>query len=257
MAVDSKAVEVLRELELSFREMVEPWPTRVAARLEVRKKNGQYHVLGNAENSIEYRSLPDILQYLKHEVVRHLIQALPELIWLHAGAAAYRDRAVVFLGQWGRGKSTLVTSLFESRWRYLSDDIVPLNPNSGRVIPFPQTPAVRDDIGKEIPLCRVPELTRTRVPLKPEIVCREPMPIGALIFPNYTRQTPSAMNLCSRAPAVLGLLQNSLNFMNHRASAIRYLCDLVKRLPAFHLTFSSGKLAAKLITQSRENLQLV
>ena len=49
-------------------------------------------------------------------------------MWLHAGAAAYRSGSVMILGPWGRGKSTLVTSLYANGWTYLSDDVVPSGP---------------------------------------------------------------------------------------------------------------------------------
>src|SRR5262249_42219468 len=155
-------------------------------------------------------SLVNTLQHLNYEIVLQLIQARCDLLWFHAGAAAYQGNAVMISGAWGRGKSTLITSLCACGWTYLSDDIVPLDPNSGKIIPYPQTPIVRESLGQEMPLHRLSELRKTTVTLNPDIVCREPMPIGGLIFPRYDLHAPSTILTCSPATAMSELLQNCL-----------------------------------------------
>ena len=150
VAVYSDAPEVLAGLKRIFREMLESEPTRTVGRLEVQRRDGNYNVSGITEACIEYGSLADTVERLRYEVVLRLIQARSDLIWLHAGAAAYRRSSVIILGPWGRGKSTLVTSLYANGWTYLSDDVVPLDPNSGRAFPFPLTPMVREDPGRGV-----------------------------------------------------------------------------------------------------------
>lgn len=258
VAACSNGLEVLAQLRHSFCHMLEPEPTRTVACLEVQWRDGRYRVAGIADAWIEHDSLANTVECLRYEVVLRLIQVHPGLMWFHAGAAAYQGSVVIMLGSWGRGKSTLVTRLCANGWTYLSDDIIPLDPNSGKVIPFPLTPMVREDLGKEVPSERLSELSKTVVNLQPETVCREAMPINALVFPVYSYHSPTTLLPCSPAPAALELLQNCLNFTCHREAAVRYVCDLVKRVPTFRLTYnSSGKLAADLIAQAHENWDLV
>ena len=258
VAVYSDAPEVLAGLKRIFREMLESEPTRTVERLEVQWRDGKYNVSGIAEACVEYGSLADTVERLRYEVVLRLIQARSDLIWLHAGAAAYRCSSVIILGPWGRGKSTLVTSLYANGWSYLSDDIVPLDPNSGRAFAFPLTPMVREDPGgEELPLERLSDLRKTEVLLLPERVSRDPVPIRTVVFPVYRRGCHTELLPCSPATAALELLKNCLNFPSHREAAVRYVCDLVRKVPAFRLCYSDGRLAAELIAQAHESCQQV
>ncbi len=100
VAFRSNIPEVLELIERDFSEMLEPEPTRIIGRLEVFEKGEKYHLRGNSIASEEYRSLEDILEWFSKEVIHHLIQATPDLLWLHAGAAAYGGYAVLFPGSW-------------------------------------------------------------------------------------------------------------------------------------------------------------
>ena len=257
VAVYSDAPEVLAGLKRIFREMLESEPTRTVERLEVQRRDGKYNVWGITEAYIEYGSLADTVERLRYEVVLRLIQARSDLIWLHAGAAAYRGSSVIILGPWGRGKSTLVTSLYANGWSYLSDDVVALDPNSGRAFPFPLTPMVREDPGEELPLERLSELRKTVVLLLPKRISRDPVPIRTVVFPVYRRGCHTELLPCSPATAALELLQNCLNFPSHREAAVRYVCDLVRKVPAFRLSYSDGRLAAELIAEAHESWQQV
>lgn len=247
VAVHSNVREVLAGVERSFREMLQLEPKSIVEELEVSWKNGEYHLLRNSKASAKNGTLANVLYCLRYEVAMRLIQACPDLMWLHAGAAAYRDSAVLIPGLSGRGKSTLVTSLCAQGWTYLSDDIVPLDPNSGKVIPFPRLPMVRENLGQQLPLDRVQELRKTEIDLKPEAMCREAMPIRALVFPTYSPHSPTKILPYSPAIAALELLENCLNFVHHKQAAVRYVCELVKHLPTFQMSYSSGNLAAELI----------
>jgi hypothetical protein len=138
----------------------------------------------------------------------------------------------MFLGAWGHGKSTLVTSLYAQGWTYLSDDVVPLDPNSDRITPFPQTPRVRDNRGQEMPRDHLRGQEKVEIALNPERVCRQALPVSAFIFPQYALDTPSDLIPCSPATATLELLQHCINFARHRETAVRYLADLTTCRPS-------------------------
>ena len=252
VAVRSNVPEVIELIERSFSEMLEPEPTRIVGRLEVFREGEKYHLKGNSIASEEYRSLDDIFVWFNKEVIHHLIQANPDLLWLHAGAAAYQNFAVLFPGAWGRGKSTLVTSLCENGWTYLSDDIVPIDLNSGKVIPFFSTPSVRENSGQEMPLHRLGELQRVVIDIKQERLCRGPVTIGAIVFPIYSHGSPERIVPYSPAATTLELLGSCMNFENHQEKAVSQLCSLVKNLPTSRLYYSLGRNAAELIARTCE-----
>jgi hypothetical protein len=253
VAFRSNIPEVIELIERDFSEMLEPEPTRIAGRLEVFEKGEKYHIRGNNIASEEYRSLDDILEWFSKEVIHHLIQANPDLLWLHAGAAASGGYAVLFPGSWGRGKSTVVTSLCENGWTYLSDDIVPIDLSSGKVMPFFRTPTIRKNSGQEMPLHRIGELQKVEIDLKQKRLCRGPMPIGAIVFPFYSHGSPARMEPYSPAATTLELLGSCMNFENHREEAVSQLCNLVKLLPTSRLYYSNGKDAAELVDRAHKN----
>ncbi len=257
VGVRSNIPEVIDLIERSFSEMLETEPTRIAGRLEVFRKGEKYHLRGNSIASEEYRSLDDILEWFTKEVIHHLVQANPDLLWLHAGAAAYGGYAVLFPGAWGRGKSTLVTSLCENGWSYLSDDIVPIDLSSGKVMPFFRTPTIRKNSGQEMPLHRVGELQKFEIDLKQKRLCREHVHIGAIVFPVYSHGSSARIVPYSPAATALELLESCLNFENHREEAVQHLCSLVKHLPTSRLYYSTGKNAAELIASTYEDCYFV
>jgi hypothetical protein len=249
VAVSSDTPEVLAAFERSFRRMLRPEAGRLVARLKVGRVPEGY-VLRCDQDWVKSESLDGVLFYLSHEVVLRLIGARPDFLWLHAGAAAFRDRAVLVCGLSGRGKSTIVAALCDLGWHFLSDDVTPLDPLSGQIIPFPQTPMYRPHPGEEIPSDRLHELSKVEAAINPEGWCREAVPVAALIFPTYDPRQTAALTGCSPAVAAGELLQNCLNFAAHRETAFHQLCHLVKALPTLRLAFSSGAEAARLLAQT-------
>jgi len=248
VAVNSNVPDVIELVEHGFSEMLEPEPTRIIGKLEVFRVGEEYHLAGMNNMVIdEYRSLEDILEWFAKEVIHYLIQASPDLLWLHAGAAAYQDNAVIFPGAWGRGKSTLVTSLCEEGWTYLSDDIVPIDMNSGRVIPFHRTPTVRKNSGQEMPSHRLGELQKIEIKLNQGSLCQKPAQIVAILFPIYDHGSSARIAPQSPANAALELLACFMNYENHGAGAVRYVCSLVEQFHASRLYYGNGKSAAELI----------
>lgn len=56
----------------------------------------------------------------------------------HAGAVERDGRVVLVLGNSGDGKSTLTGALVQAGWRYLTDELVVVDPGSFRVHPYPR-----------------------------------------------------------------------------------------------------------------------
>ncbi|MGH7389313.1 MAG: hypothetical protein ACREM3_07615 [Candidatus Rokuibacteriota bacterium] len=245
VAVIGDAPEVLAGLARIFSGMLVGEPARPIGRLEVDRDGGRYRVRGNTEIDLEDGSLHDVLRCLRFSVIQLLIQARPDLLWLHAGAAARSEKAILFPGLRGRGKSTLVTRLCARGWAYLSDDIVPIDPASGAAIPFPQTPAIREHPGQEMgdEWLRAPN--KVEVPLRQGAVCREPVRVAAVVFPAYSADAATELNPCSPATAAADLLRHCWNFSQHGETAVRLACALVSRVPCSRLSFRDGDDAAE------------
>ncbi|MCC7452356.1 MAG: hypothetical protein IT324_33450 [Anaerolineae bacterium] len=191
-----------------------------------------------------------VARHVIHAVTAILMEARPDRLWFHAGAAAHGDWAVLLPGLPGRGKSTLVGNLCMFGWRYLSDEIAPLDYTAGTVMAYPQMPWMRKDIGEDLPEARLYELQKTAIAITPEMVCRQPMPIGAVVCPDFRRGAASELAPCSPATAVLKLLQSCVNFAEHREQAIAAVQRLVLSIPVYALVFSDGQAAARLVSDA-------
>ena len=257
VAVRSNAAEVLAWVERGFQQMLASESTGTIGRLEVHQEGGKYYLQWNDSTDPKEGELGLILVSLKNEVIRRLIRARSDLLWLHAAAAAYRGKAVVIPAISGQGKSTLVTNLCRKGWEFLSDDLIALDSASGEVLAFPLTPAVRNGHIGEGPVYHLSELRKTVIPLGPGSVRRESTPIGALVFPAFGPGVPSALVRTSPANAVLVLLKNCVNFQDHREEAVRHLTALVTRVPVCRLTYSDGESAAELVARTNENWLVV
>lgn len=64
---------------------------------------------------------------------------------LHAGAAEKDGRAVLMTGMSGSGKSTMAAMLGERGWRYLGDEFVLVDLDSGELHPFPRPASLKND----------------------------------------------------------------------------------------------------------------
>jgi hypothetical protein len=249
--------EVRAGLESSFREMLEPGRAQALARFYVRRVGRNCYRLDRSDASGGCGSLSDVLDWLGAEVSGQLIGARPDLCWFHAGAAADGEGALLVAGPSGSGKSTIVTALARRGWQYLSDDVVALDPTSGKVFPFPRSPTVREQLGAMLPPDRLRELRKGDVSLPRLAVCKEPVSVAAVVFPAYDLTSARGLSPCPPGAAVLKLLVNSLDFAARAERAVRYACELARNVPALHLCFQNGPEAADLIiTASRRTYRL-
>jgi hypothetical protein len=113
---------------------------------------------------------------------------------------------------------------------------------------------MRRDIGEDLPESRLYELQKTAVAITPDMVCRQPMPVGAVICPDFKRGATPELVPCSPATAVLKLLQSCVNFAEHREQAIEYVQRLVLNIPVYTLIFSDGQAAARLVSHTLGNV---
>jgi hypothetical protein len=84
-------------------------------------------------------TIADAAVYLLGPVLGFLLR-LRGVTCLHASAVAFRDRAIVFAGPAGAGKSTTAAALARRGHPIISDDIVAVEERDGRFLVFPAHP---------------------------------------------------------------------------------------------------------------------
>jgi hypothetical protein len=250
VVVESDEGPLLVAVRAPFRALEAPAPDPDAPHLLVSRRPDGYVVTGGREGISRLGSLEETLVSVRYEVVRQLIEARSDLLWLHAGAVARGGRALLIVGPGGVGKSTLATALLDRGFRYLGDDVAPIDLGTGRVVPFPTAPTVWRHPGRWVVPEAVTALPRADVRVTPRSVARAPVGVAALVFPRYVAAGPSAVERCAPGEAALTLLQQSLNFPSHRETAVRWACQLAAGRPAFRLAYADVGRAVELLTTS-------
>lgn len=246
VTVHSDAPEILASLRQSFAHMLGSGTGEQLALIEVTRAGETYRGQSPAATFSGDGTREAVLRWVRYQAIEQLIMARSDLLWLHGAVAGWRGRAVVMPGPRGRGKSTLVTRICALGWSFLTDDILPVDPATLRVLPFPQVPAVRPDPGRDLPEAWLREAAKSEVRVD-DRVAPGPLPVGAIVLPEARRSGSAELRPCSSAEAVLELARGCWNFAEHGARAVAVLARLAAGRPTFRLGFRDAERAADLI----------
>lgn len=175
------------------------------------------------------------LTCMKRHFVTCLMMARQDLLWLHAGAVAKNGRAVLCAGQRGCGKSTLIAALYREGWSFFSDDVLPYDPETRCVLPFPLTPVFRNATPDPVAIEHLDRLTKSHLRLEPERIAVTPTPIDVIVFPTFQPVSPGP--LAERAPAatVVQLAKHCFNLRGYNGDPMAALLQLASRARALDL----------------------
>jgi len=115
------------------------------------------------------------LMMMEAQIQAHFALDAPGLIFVHAGAVADGDRAILIPGLSFSGKTTLVRALVQAGAVYYSDEYAVLD-ETGRVRPYARPLSFRPPEGRPVNL-RVEEMGG--------IAGTEPLPVGMVIVTRY------------------------------------------------------------------------
>lgn len=226
-----------------FAPMLTPEPRQVIKQVRVTEvENGYLMMAGETVYEVINEPLW-LLQAIKYEVVMGIIAARHDLLWFHAGAVANDQGAIVFAGEGGSGKSTLVTRFYQQGWQYLSDDVIPLDLLTGKILPFPQTPRVRQQTGEMVPRDRLTEIPKNEVMVEQAQICHNSVTIQAIVFVQHCPNIAAEVKVCSPGIAALELLRHCINFHQHKQIALQQVTELVKQRLTLEINSSNIEIA--------------
>jgi hypothetical protein len=209
----------------------------------------EFAISGTLEFESELLSPEQLFPSIKHEIARAFMRARPELVWLHAGAVAKDDHAILICGPSGVGKSTLSLALCAAGWRFLSDDIAPISMRENVVIPYFQGAAKRVSPGKFVSADEIRGLELVSVNAEDLCIQLAPAPFTTVIFPQFRPQLGATLEIMPTGQAALELVRNMTNFVDHRDAAVRRARDISLSLPVYTLSYGDEKAAVDVIEQ--------
>lgn len=178
---------------------------------------------------------------------------------LHASAVSRNGRAVVMTGVSGAGKSTLSALLGERGWRFLGDEFVLLDPDSGMIVPFPRPVSLKNAAIAAME-CEVDDDTRfgpvmretpkgTIRHLRPrteavELMARETRP-ALLLFPRFGY--PRAVRRVDEAESFVRLTQASTNYVALGERGFDALTGFVRAMSACAIDYADGEEGVEMV----------
>lgn len=242
--------EVFGFLERAFSAMLVPSVTESVGRVDFLRRGDGFVLKGKKE--VDYAAPPErVFESIKDEVLLNFILARQDLMWIHAGAVEAGEKALLFAGPSGNGKSTMVTLLSERGWGFLSDDIAPIRMDANEVLPFPQTPRRRIHPRRELPPEAIGILDREAVIIDPGRIQRRAVAIGAIVFPVYRGGASAELKRVGAGEAAFKLIRDCTNFADHKAAAVARAVEMARTIPIYALEFSNGPSAASLLDSLR------
>jgi hypothetical protein len=210
-------------------------------------------------NELHYRGA-DLTEVLAH-AVWDLHQLVPknarDFLFLHAGAVARDGGALVLPAQMDSGKSSLTTALLRSGWDYLSDELGPIDPVTGRVYAFPKLISLDDaSLGFFPGLAdRLPDRGATPLPERfvgPEDVGSQvagPAAARWIVFPTSDWDGDARLTPVTSAESVERMAKNSFNLYRYGERGVILLSRVAAAAQAFELSGGTPSERADLLTR--------
>lgn len=188
-------------------------------------------------------SASDAVRDLVRSVNREMMLATPGSLFLHSSAVEHAGVAVLLPGMQDAGKTTMAAGLVREGLRYLTDEVVVLDPSSVVVRPFAKPFSVdpgswevladlrpAGDNGFSSVQWQVPAAAFGADAVAPE------SPPGLVVFPRYEEGAVTALAPMSRADALMELTRHCLNLLDHGPRGFAVLTDIITRCPSYRLT---------------------
>lgn len=209
-----------------------------------------------------------IVEYLEYQIYNLLIDRLSDYYLIHGGVVSHNNKAILLPARSGGGKTTLIAALLKNGFRYLTDEIAVIEPQTSTVHPFPKPLNIK--IGS-LPLFRDFEpqmelINKRDINVKDKIhhvvvnndsihPLDKPIPIKSIIFVQYDPRADCRLRQISKACTVFELTKCSFNQYLFNEKGIDLLDRLVATCECYQLQFNHLDKAVKLIKNRRIKIE--
>lgn len=212
------------------------------------------------ESLLETNTLDGAVVGLFGEILQYACAERDSIATLHAGAVSDGHTCLVLPALGGSGKSTLTAALLTRGYRYLSDDVVPLERGSGHAVPVPvclnlkpgSLPALADLYPElpDLPAWRSGD-RRLRFLPPPEFARRRPdraYPVAALVFPRYRPDAAPKLDPLDPITTLARLMESDVLFdLPLNPAIIGEFCAWIEATPAYALSYGSLAQATEIL----------
>jgi hypothetical protein len=203
-----------------------------------------------------------------HTVVNSLLvliidgmQRIKEYLLIHAGSVVTpRGDGVLFPGESGSGKTTLVAALIRDGFKFLSDELGVIDPETGLAHPYPRAMNFKDPslprfpeppAADDLSLLGGRERYLRAEEIRPGIQAL-PTAVRYVIFPRYRDGAVTEVGLLSPAETVKELWANVVNRSPYGSRAVGVLAEMARRARGCRLVSGDVGEAVRAVTDLTE-----
>ncbi|MHB1414175.1 MAG: hypothetical protein ACYC1C_02890 [Chloroflexota bacterium] len=217
----------------------------------MRGRNGNgsgpyYEILARGSETYIHATLPEAIAQLEHTIDSAAARGLARHLLIHAGAVAAGERAILFPGASGQGKSTLVAALCLAGFAYMSDELSVINMESLLLLPFLKAIGLKDGGWKVLtaafdtpsPALKATPSDGVTVRYLPGPNPRStPTPIRFVLMLDRQPGRSASFVPAPRAQALVELAKHSLNLPRHGRKGVEALARVVEGADCYTLTY--------------------
>ena len=191
-------------------------------------------------NSVICRELAELLYVVEKTLTTELQHRRPELFFLHAAAVSANGRCVVISGDSGAGKSTLCWDLCHAGFKYMSDELAPINLDTMQVAAYPHAICLKRITahmpGLPIETIRTESTMHIPAEAVPGGVERKPATVEMIVFVEKSGiSAASGLMKIPQSEAAARLYSNGLNQLAHEHDGLRAATKLSGAVDCFTL----------------------
>ncbi len=233
----------------------------VCLHYSIRRQEGEpsFVIKRDGHNPIMASDHSEFLFLFEKDMTIELQKLRRDLYFVHAAVLEFAGRAFMLVAASGGGKSITTWALLHHGFRYLSDELAPVNLETMEVYPYPHALCLKDQPPGTYPLPgKTLYTSRTlHVPTEdlPGRVGIGPIPLAAVLFLRYSpKASAPTMVPISKAGAGARLFASALNPLAHPGDGLDGAIEIVTRSACFELITADLPATCALVKATLEEL---
>lgn len=186
------------------------------------------------------RDTAEFLFLFEKDLTLELQRCRQDLFFVHAAAVEINGSSAIITAPSGTGKSTTTWGLLHQGFRYLSDELAPIDLDTMTVCPYPHALCLKDE--PPPPYSLPPGTLRTaktlHVPVEslPAQAVQQPVPLVATFFLNRDGNVDrTSIQQINAAEAAVRLFTNALNPLAHHGDGLDAAIRVARHTRCFML----------------------